>query len=317
MAPIDITVIGELNMDLIMDHVNNLPAIGKERIAQRMVTTLGSSSAIFASNAASLGMSIAFTGRVGDDLFGRQILEILKSRKLDTADITISKTEQTGLTFIYTFQNDRGMVTYPGAMEEQTIADIKWERVAQSRHLHMSSYYLQKGMQSGCAEMFQKAKSMGLTTSLDTNWDPDEKWGDELFEVLKHVDVFLPNDDEARLISKKQNLEDAIAFLSSFGCTVVATCGARGIIARDKYQHYHVAPVDVTRVDAVGAGDSFNAGFLSKYINGNSIEACLSFGVITASFSITRAGGTTAFQDMDRFREFAEKTNPLLTVTKV
>ncbi len=314
--PYDLVVVGELNMDLILDHVNNLPEIGKERIAENMTITLGSSSAILASNASVLGLCTAFTGRVGDDLFGNRILRILDERGLDTSNILVSDKVNTGLTCIYTTKGDRGMITYPGAMEELTIKDINWEQIGSARHLHLSSYYLQKGIRPDCAELFNKAKAMGLTTSLDTNWDPDEQWGDEIYDILKFIDVFLPNDEEAMLISKKDNLDDALHFLTSLGCIVVATCGSKGIIAQSGSTRYTVTSVPVTSVDAIGAGDSFNAGFLSRFVKGQSLEESLKFGVVTGAFSTLEAGGTTAFEDIERFQKFAARANPQLTKTE-
>ncbi|MEX0681058.1 MAG: carbohydrate kinase family protein [Balneolales bacterium] len=311
-ASSDMVVIGELNMDLIMDKINNLPEIGKERIAENMTITLGSSSAILASNAATLGLQIAFTGRVGKDLFGKQILQILDDRDLDISNILVSEKVKTGLTCIYTSEGDRGMITYPGAMDELSIEDMNWEQVRSSKHLHMSSYYLQKGIRPDCAEIFKKAKSMGLSTSLDTNWDPDEKWGDDVYDVLKYVDVFLPNDAEALLISKKNNLDDAIKFLTTFGCTVVVTCGSEGIVVREGTTQYTASAIDVKPVDAVGAGDSFNAGFLSKYVKQENLEECLKFGMITGAFSTLEPGGTTAFQDMKHFNTFASQAHPVI-----
>ncbi len=314
-SSLDMVVVGELNMDIILDHVNKLPEMGKERIAKSMTITLGSSSAILASNAAALGLRIAFIGRVGEDLFGNHILRILDERGLDTSNILVSNRVQTGLTCIYTSIGDRGMITYPGAMEYLTISDISWNLIAKARHLHMSSYYLQKGIRPDCAELFKKAKCMGLSTSLDTNWDPDERWGNELFEILKNVDIFLPNDEEAMLISKKDNVDDALHYLNSFGCTVVATCGADGIRARSGTSLFSVTSIPVKSVDAVGAGDSFNAGFLSRFINGHSLEDSLLFGVTTGAYSTLEAGGTTAFEDLDRFKKFAESAKPKLTKT--
>lgn len=312
---IDMVVIGELNMDIILGPINDLPGIGKERIADNMAVTLGSSSAILASNAAALGMKVVFTGRIGNDLFGEQIRMILEQRDLDIRCVLTSEKAQTGLTFIYTYNNDRGMITYPGAMEDLTIEDVDWKVVQMSRHLHMSSYYLQKGMRPDCIELFRKAKTLGLSTSLDTNWDPDEHWGDEIYEILKHVDVFLPNDTEAKLISKKNTLDEALDYLSSFGCIVVATCGAEGIVAQAGNTKYHVSAVEVTPIDAVGAGDSFNSGFLKNYVEGKDLESCLKMGVVTGAYSTQKAGGTAAFENMEKFWDFHDNAKQHLTIT--
>ena len=66
----DVLVIGELNVDIILHNIDNFPEVGKEVLAQQMTLTLGSSSAIFASNISSLGASVAFLGKIGNDEFG-------------------------------------------------------------------------------------------------------------------------------------------------------------------------------------------------------------------------------------------------------
>ncbi|MCA1801405.1 MAG: carbohydrate kinase family protein [Rhodothermaceae bacterium] len=312
----DLLVAGELNMDLIMEQVQGHPELGKERISEGMTLTLGSSSAIMASNASSLGLSTGFAGRVGNDLYGNKIREILQSRGIDTSHILDTPGVQTGLTVIYTIGNDRGMITYPGAMDFLTAEDISEELLEKHRHFHISSYYLQKGLREGAAGLFKKAKALGLTTSFDTNWDPDEKWGEEIFDILPYVDVFLPNDDEAMRISRTGNVDDALAKLAGYAGLVVATCGIKGIKARTGNTLYELQTVTVDSVDAVGAGDSFNAGFLSRYLKTAPIEDCLKAGVLAGAFSTTRAGGTAAFENLKNFERFGSNASPELTIVE-
>jgi sugar/nucleoside kinase (ribokinase family) len=313
----DLLVAGELNMDLIMEQVHGHPALGKERISEGMTLTLGSSSAILASNASSLGLSTGFVGRVGNDLYGHKIREILQERGIDATHILDTPGIQTGLTVIYTMGNDRGMITYPGAMDYLTAKDISDDLLRNHRHFHISSYYLQKGLRDGCASLFKKAKELGLTTSFDTNWDPDEKWGDEIFDILPHVDVFLPNDDEAMRISRTSTVDDALAKLAGYAGLVVATCGIKGIKARTGNKLFELGTVTVESVDAVGAGDSFNAGFLSRYLQASPIEDCLKAGVLSGAFSTTSAGGTAAFTDLKKFERFSRNASPELSVVEL
>jgi sugar/nucleoside kinase (ribokinase family) len=305
-------VVGEVNVDLILDRINRLPELGKERIVEGMTLTIGSSSAILAANAAALGMSVAFVGRLGDDTFGHFMRDALDARGVDTTAMIVTPDGGTGLTAIYTSGKERGMITYPGVMSSLTINDIRWEVLEGTRHLHVSSYYLQSGLRPGCAELFRRARQMGLTTSLDTNWDPYETWGEDVLEVLDHVDVFLPNDDEARLIARTDDLQDAMKRLAARAGTVVVTCGAEGVVARRGEEVFTIPGFRVNPVDAVGAGDTFNAGFLSRYIHGESLEACLRFGTLTGAFSTQKAGGTAAFDDMEAFRAFVEQAAPTL-----
>lgn len=304
-----VAIIGELNVDLILEQINDLPALEKERIAEGMTFTMGSSSAILAANAGALGMSVAFVGRIGSDTFGEYMRDNLARRGVDTTHILETPDVATGLTAIFTYGEQRGMLTYPGAMNELTIDDMPWDFLEQVQHLHLSSYYLQPGLRPDCPELFRRAKEIGLTTSLDTNWDPAEEWGPDVLEVLDHVDVFLPNDEEARLISGEQDLDRALAFLSARAGTVVITCGPDGVRAQRGQEVFSLPAVSVTPVDAVGAGDSFNAGFLQQFVRGEPLKQCLRYGMLTGAFSTTASGGISAYDDMKAFEQFVEENS--------
>src|SRR5690606_30717424 len=133
----------------------------------------------------------------------------------------------TGLTLVYTYGGRRGMLTYPGAMASMTLAEIPLAYVLSARHVHLSSYYLQTALRPDTADLFRMAKRAGLTTSLDTNWDPAERWGEDVIQVLKHVDVFLPDGAEAIHIAGQSTVDRALTRLARYAGAVVATCGAK------------------------------------------------------------------------------------------
>lgn len=302
---LDLLVVGELNADLILEQLSALPTLGQEQLAKGMTLTMGSSSAILAANAGALGLHVGFVGRVGSDPFAALVRESLAARGVDTCHILETPGGATGLTVIFTYGDRRGMLTYPGVMEKLTVDDVPWDYVAQARHLHVSSFYLQPGLQPGCPELFRRAQAKGLSTSLDTNWDPKETWDGGIMNVLNHVDVFLPNDEEARRISGENDLDAALARLVERAGTVVATCGAEGVRARRGSETVALPAVPADPIDAIGAGDSFNAGFLHRYIQGASLEDCLHHGLLAGTFSTTAGGGTAAFDDPDAFQQFA------------
>jgi sugar/nucleoside kinase (ribokinase family) len=300
-----LVVVGELNADLIMEAVQALPELGKEQVAEGMTLTLGSSSAILASNASAVGVEVGFVARIGDDAFGEFVLERLDDRGIDRQHVLPTPGEATGMTVVYTHGDDRGMLTYPGAMEALTIDDIPWDYVTQADHLHLSSFYLQTGLQPDVGTLFRRAKEEGLTTSLDTNWDPDDAWEGGILDILDAVDVFLPNDEEARRIAGEEHLDAALAVLAERAGAVVVTCGAEGAKLREGANTRSFAPPAVDPVDAIGAGDSFNAGFLRRYLEGRPLPECVEFGLVTGAFSTQSAGGTAAFDEMDEFRTVA------------
>jgi sugar/nucleoside kinase (ribokinase family) len=215
---------------------------------------------------------------------------------------------QTGLTVILPAGLQRYILTYPGTMSEMRYEDLDLDSVCAAKHFHLSSYFLQRTLRPRMTELFRHAKAAGLTTSLDTNDDPDDKWGDDLYPVLKYVDVLLPNEREACKISRTHDVHSAAEFLAARAPLVVIKRGAQGVIARQGRATFSDAPKTDTFVDAVGAGDSFDAGFIHQFIRGAKIEDCLKFGNVAGALSVMRAGGTEAFRDA-ALRESFLRTN--------
>lgn len=312
----DMIVVGELNLDLILDQVNALPGLEKEIVCQNMNLTIGSSSAIMALNAASLGLSIKFVGKIGDDDFGKTCLQALKSRGINVDSVVTASTGNTGLTCIYTQGKKRGMITYPGTMDTFSFDEIPIDVLSSAKHLHLSSYYLQRGLKPDVPKLFELAKESGLTTSFDTNFDPEESWGDEVFEVLKHVDIFFPNDTEAMNITKTDTVEEAISVLSKYCSLVVVTCGSRGVVGQFGETYITADGLKIETKDAVGAGDTFNSGFLSKFLKGADIEVCVTSGIQASAFSTTFVGGIEAFNHLESYTRFCA-ANPVKITLQV
>ena len=306
MKVFDVIVVGELNIDIIMNGINRFPEIGNEILADSLDVTLGSSSAIFASNLSSLGSRVSFLGKIGKDEFAITVLKSLQSKGVDTSNIIQSDTLKTGATLVLNFDQDRAMVTYPGAMEDLRLKDISFENIATARHLHFSSIFLQPGIRNDVPLLFKKAKSFGLTTSIDPQWDPAEKWEVDLPELLPHVDILLPNRSEFLALTSTKTIEAGISEIMQFApkLTVVVKDGANGAYGWNGTELIHQpALLNDEVVDCIGAGDSFNAGFIHKFTQGASLKECLEYGTITGAVSTTRAGGTGAFVNMKLVNE--------------
>ena len=302
----DVLVAGELNIDLILDKLDQFPVIGKEIMAAEMLYTLGSSSAIFASNLSTIGVSVAYCGCIGSDNFGNTILDDLKAKKVNTQHIIRSKTSGTGITVAFNFEQDRAMVTYPGAMNELTPSDITDNMLSQSLHLHVSSVFLQPSLKPGLVDLFKRAKELGMTTSLDPQWDPEEKWDCDWDNLLPLVDLFLPNIEELKNITQKHSEADAIDAIRNTANIVVVKKGTEGatIIYRDEIFE-QPAFINNDFADAIGAGDSFDAGFISSFLQKRSLKECAQFGAVCGAINTTQKGGTTAFKDLNIVKKIA------------
>jgi sugar/nucleoside kinase (ribokinase family) len=302
----DVVVIGELNVDIILNSIHAFPAVGKEMLAQDLIITLGSSSAIFASNLACLGVSVSFIGKTGNDSFAEDVISALNSKRVITDRILRDNTLKTGATIVLNFDQDRANITYPGAMNSFCIGDVDFSYLGSAKHMHFSSFFIQPGIRSDVPALFRKAKESGLTTSLDPQWDPDEKWDFPTEELLPWVDVFLPNEAELRNITRTPGIVKGIEKIRSYSKHIVVKNGKDGSVGWDGNKLYHQdAYINSRIVDCVGAGDCFNAGYISKFIKNWSLPECMKFGALIGAINTTRAGGTGSFGSEDEVRAIA------------
>ena len=294
MAPIfDVLVAGEINPDLILTG-DVQPAFGQvEKLVDSAVLAIGSSSAIFACGAARLGLKVAFIGKCGDDIFGRFMLVEMQKRDINIENVLVVPGQATGLSVVLNRGVDRAIMTHLGLIPALTAEDIPDDLLRQSRHLHVASYFLQAALQPGLPHLFARARALGLTTSLDPNYDPSEKWSgfDELLAV---TDVFLPNEAEACSLTGADTAEMAATRLSKRVKTLAVKLGARGALGVSKGERLEVASMPVNVVDTVGAGDSFDAGFVYGYLQGWPIRKTLRVAAICGALSTRAAGGTAA-----------------------
>lgn len=308
MVNFDVSVVGELNLDLIFYGLPKELEFEREHLAKDLNLTLGSSSAIFTHNLALLGNKVAFSSSIGDDPLGEICLQRLGESGADVGGVRRFPGKLTGLTVILPCGTQRYILTYPGTMFEMSYDDLDLGYVLNARHFHLSSYYLHRALRPRIADLFRAAKKAGLTTSLDTNDDPEDLWTDDLLQVLKYVDVLLPNEREACRIARTDDAARAADILGEKVSLVVIKRGKQGAIARrGKERHYASAPSEVTVVDSVGAGDSFDAGFLHQFIRGAKIEECLKYGNLAGALSTTRGGGTEAFRDASHRTQFLQE----------
>jgi sugar/nucleoside kinase (ribokinase family) len=302
---IEVCVVGELNLDLILYGLPKDLVLDREHLATGLAFTLGSSSAIFAHNLCALGTPTGFISKTGGDALGKMAAD-----RLSAIGVDITRMKQgtgktaTGLTVVLPQRQQRYILTYPGTMFEMQYSDVDLEYVRTARHLHLSSFFLHRALRPRIGDLFRHAKESGLTTSLDTNDDPENKWGDDLQQVLKYVDIFLPNDREAKKAARTQDLSQALNILAGLSKIVVVKRGSGAAICRTGDEQWSLAPPPVKAVDDIGAGDTFDAGFIHAYLRGAKLEDCLAYANIAAAYSVTKEGGTEAFRDRSGLLNF-------------
>jgi len=311
MPRFDVTIAGELNLDLILYGLPDELPPEREFLADRMMLTLGSSSAIVAHNLAALGSRVGFQSLIGDDPLGEIALDRLSASGVDVSGVRrVPGSTTTGITIILQRIGWRNILTYAGTIANLSLKDLDFDSLLDSRHFHLSSLYLQRGLLPDVAELFRRAKAAGLTTSLDTNDDPQDQWDGGLQALLKYVDVFLPNTREATCITGTSDVNQAVNQLAKLVRLVIAKLGPDGALAQKAEQRFASPALNIAAVDAVGAGDSFDAGFLHEYLKGSDLTTCLASGNRAGALSVTRPGGTEAFRDKQYLEDFL-RNHPL------
>ena len=298
--PIDVLVLGELNPDLLLTGADLMPRFGQvETLVDHATLTLGSSGAIFAAGTARLGLRTAIAGLVGDDPFGEFVTDRLRALGIGTDAVVMDPSTTTGLTVILSRGNDRAILTHLGAMAEMSADHLDLALLARTRHVHVTSYFLQRRLQPDLPRLLELAREHGASVSLDTNWDPAESWADGVNEVLKNVDTFLPNAAEAMALTQTDTVEQAAARLSRTVPDVVVKRGSRGAYAVCEGEVLDVSALQVNVQDTTGAGDSFDAGYVYAQLSGLPPRDRLRVASVCGALSTRRVGGTEAQATLD------------------
>jgi len=302
-----VLVIGELNVDLIGTGLQTFPVLGREVMAQEMVLTLGSSSAILACGLARLGVPVTFISKVGRDDFGKYCLQALESKKIKTLNVIRDGKLRTGLTVSLNFRDDKAQVTYPGAIPHLYYKDISQKVFRQNDHLHISSFFLQDGLVSSFPQLFQDAKQMGMSTSMDPNCDNRNQWNSGIWKCLEFIDLLLLNEMEAINIAKAKSVNRALEIFAQKVPTVVIKLGSKGALAKSRGQVIQLSAFKIKPIDSTGAGDSFDAGFLFSHLSGFDLRKSLTVANACGALSTQGLGGTATQADWDEVQRFVRK----------
>ncbi len=303
----DLLVLGDANPDVVIGPVNQPLAFGqRERLVPTGSLCLGGSAAIMACGAARLGLKVAFVGRIGDDPAGTFVRSALEDRGVDTSALVVDPELPTPLTTVLTSGSDRAILTASGCLTSTSSNDVPRALLRSVRHVHAASFYLMPGLAAGLAELFKEARSAKATTSLDTNDDPADRWERVVLDpVLRVTDYLLPNAAEAHALTGHPVLAEAAGILARRGPLVVVKNGADGALAHDGTNLTTAPALGVEPVDTVGAGDSFDAGFVAAVLRRTGRARALAIAAACGSLSTRAAGGTAAQADWELALESA------------
>jgi sugar/nucleoside kinase (ribokinase family) len=294
-ASLDVLVAGDLFLDMVMSGFRSWPPNpGEEVFAERFCREIGGGAAITACGMARLGADVGVAGVVGKP-DGPWLIESLQAGGINTSLIKQSSQEPTAVTVSVSSATDRTFLTYMGANRELPA----WLRELSSRGEFTKARHVHLACAPDSAEagnVFRQVKAQGRTLSVDTGWHPDCLTNARCKEALRDVDIFLPNEREAALVTGESEPQRILEAFQKLGfATVALKLGTRGAALLTEEKIIFCAPLPVESVDTTGAGDCFDAGFLFAWLRGDEPQRCLKTGIICGALSTTRLGGIAGF----------------------
>lgn len=306
----DVLVLGDANPDLIL-RGDVVPRFGQaEQLLSAADLVIGGSGAIVAHALARLARTTRLAATTGSDALGDLMSQLLSAGGVDTSALLRRDDRSTGLTVVLSAPEDRAVLTHLGAipMLSPTHARAALDQAVHDgiRHVHVASFFLLAELAADLAGLLQEARSRGLTTSLDPNFDPTERWCG-VTELLPHLDLLLPNRTEAVALSTRltgrtpADVEEAAVTLAAAGPVVVVKDGASGAVrANPSGEVIREAGAAVEPVDTTGAGDTFDAALLDSFLRGLPAEECLRRACAAGAISTSAIGGTAAHPTIDQ-----------------
>lgn len=291
----DVLCVGILVADLFVPPLPRLPLPGELQLVDDMLLSTGGCAANAAMDLARLGARVAVAGKVGNDFFAEFVRQELQAKGVDVAGLRQSSGAPTARTVILPVAgDDRRYIHAVGANAELRVEDIDLDQVARARVLYVGGYLLFPGFTpTALAELFRLARERGLVTVLDVAGPQAAAGLAPLAPVLPYTDVFLPNQDEAAVITgETEALRQAAVFVEAGAQTVVITRGADGVAVGTRAATYTAPALPVAFVDGSGAGDAFAAGYMIGLLEGWDLERTVALASAAGASACTRLGTT-------------------------
>jgi sugar/nucleoside kinase (ribokinase family) len=312
-APLDCLCAGIVVADSVCQPLATMPPPGTLARTERVEFSIGGCAANVAVDMAKLGLHIGVSGRVGNDVFGREVRDRLVASSVDCSGLVLSPTSPTSSTFVLNVRGeDRRFIHCVGANAEYDGRQVTDDEIRSAKVLYVGGFGLLEGLTPECvARMFQIARKAHVTTVLDVVLPEVGNLAGWIETVAPLTDYFFPNNDEAeRLCSETDPVRQAHHFRDLGVNNVVITCGSRGSVLLGPQGRFESDIYSVEAVDATGTGDAFVAGFLFGLLRGDETSERLRLGTAMGASCVQSMGATTGVFSSDELLAFV-KTNPL------
>lgn len=304
---LDVVCLGILVADVVGKPVDIWPDRGKLELVDRMELHSGGCAASTGIGLAKIGAKVGMIGKVGEDGFGDFMINALERNGVDASGVVRDTSVATSATMVMVHgDGERSFIHYLGANATLVERDVDFDYVKQAKILHVAGSFLMPGIDGEpTARILAKARAAGVTTALDTAWDSKGRWMSLLRPCLEHIDYFVPSIEEAKRVTNRETPEDIAKSLLDEGVKVVGLkMGESGCYIRSTDAEYRIPPFKVDAVDALGAGDSFVAGFLTGVVHGWDLEKTGRFANAVGACCVTALGATTGIKSLEETERF-------------
>ena len=298
----DVLSLGIFVVDVLGRPIDRFPEKGQLELFDELEIHTGGCANNTAIALSRLGISVGGMGKIGSDHFGDLVLQTLTENGVDTTGIQQDANVNTSFTFVaIASDGERSFCHYIGANGELCEADINWELLKTAKILHVAgALVMPKFDGHPMANVLRKAKTLGLTTSLDTAWDATGKWLDTLAPCLPFVDIFLPSLTEAEHLTGTSELPEIAQFFINYGISTVGIkMGDRGSYVATDTEELFIPAYPAEAIDATGAGDAYAAGFLAGTVMEWELKATAELASATGAACVTAIGTTAGIQNLE------------------
>ncbi|WP_373652397.1 carbohydrate kinase family protein [Schlesneria sp. DSM 10557] len=308
---LDCLCVGIVVADMVCHPIEEMPRAGALTKTESIQFSIGGCSANLGVDLARLGLNVGLSGRVGSDLFGREVCRLLGDSGVETSLIEVSPTAPTSSTFVLNVAGeDRRFVHCVGANGEFDGHEITAEQIREVKAIFIGGFCLMDSLKPEQAiRLFRLAREHNVKTFLNVVLSENTDTMAWLTGVLPWTDYFFCNNDEARRITGELGAVKQVEALRDLGAgTAIVTHGEHGAVLAGEGKLIRSGVYPVTPVDATGTGDAFTAGFLYGVLRGAPEEECLKFGSAMGASCVRSVGATTGVFNARELAEFVSKT---------
>ena len=306
---VELVSLGIVCADVMVRPVERLPKRGALDLVPQLEMHVGGLAGVTAAVFSQLGGSAAFIGRVGEDSFGRYILNTLEAAGVDIRAAKRDPECRSSATVVLISEDgERTFLHHMGSNAATCEADVDFDLVGSAQVLHWGGPSVAPQLDGApMGRIFERARALGVKTSLDTCYDAKGVWMPLIEPALPHLDLLMSSIEEARCYTScDEPAAMAHAFRAHGVETVVIKLGAEGLYACNAAEAFHVPAHRVDVVDTTGAGDAACGGFLYGYIQGWPLERCVRLANAVGALTVQCMGGAEAIVSLEETLAFME-----------